>query len=232
MKCHDVRDLLPELAGGELGPRQQARCEAHLSTCPSCRDELDGLRRAVSLLRSAGEAQEVPSGFAAALHRRLAAEPPPPPASLLQRLRGAIAERLRVGPALGLALSGALALLVVVPTAALWPRAHPGAEAEDAVAPFAVPQRRVAVVHLDFVTNEVVDDVEFEVRLPQGLAFISDGKPLAQDTLRWSGSLKAGSNPIPLAVSGNRPGRYRIVARARAAGLAVDHDVVLQVIPS
>lgn len=233
MKCQDVRSLLPELAGGELGPKESAACEAHLATCGSCRQHRDELRRAVDLLRRVGQGGgEVPAGFAAALHLRLAQEPPPRP-SLWTRILDRLGDSgLASGPRLALAASGALALLVVV-SAGLWSgwRAPQAPHVQDeAVAPFEVPQRRVAVVHLDFVTNAVVDDVEFEVTLPKGLAFVSDGKPIAQETLRWSGSLQAGSNPIPLAVSGMKPGRYRIVARARAAGLFVTHDVVLQVV--
>lgn len=236
MTCQETRDLLPGLAGGELGPRERAACESHLATCAACAGRHEELRETVALLRRVGQggvAESLPRGFSAALHLRLAQEPPPRP-SLWTRALGRL-EVLGGGPRVVLALGAAVALLVAVGGG--WSAlrglrearyaAHPQ---EDAVAPFEVPQRRVAVVHLDFVTNAVVDDVEFEVTLPQGLAFVSNGKPIAQETLRWSGSLRAGSNPVPLAVSGMKLGRYRIVARARAVGLSVTHDVVLQVV--
>jgi hypothetical protein len=95
-----------------------------------------------------------------------------------------------------------------------------------------VPQKRIAVVHLDFVSDESIDDVEFEVTLPSELHFIDGGHALAQRTLSWRGSLSTGSNPIPLAVRGSKPGRYRVTAQARGLGLAVRHDILLEVEPS
>jgi anti-sigma factor RsiW len=233
MKCAQIREWLPELAGGELGPRERAACEAHLRDCAPCQDRLAGLREAVSLLRDAGARAEAPAGFGASLHRRLAAEPPPRPPLGARIL--ALFEPLRLDSwrrlgALAGAAAAALVLVVVLP--GLRGPAPGGAGGGEVAAPFQVPSRRVAVVHLDFVTDAVVDNVEFEVTLPAELAFISDGKPLRDRTLHWSGSLAAGSNPIPLAVSGTKPGRYKIVARARGAGVDVAHDVLLEVVPS
>ncbi|NIM18856.1 MAG: hypothetical protein GTO42_02375 [Candidatus Latescibacteria bacterium] len=36
MKCAQVEELLPLLAGGELDPDERRRAEAHLSNCPKC----------------------------------------------------------------------------------------------------------------------------------------------------------------------------------------------------
>lgn len=231
MKCAQIREWLPELAGEELGPRERAACEAHLQGCAPCQERLAGLREAVGLLRAAGR-QEAPPGFGAALHLRLAKEPPPPRPLGARVL--ALFEPLRLDSwgRLGALAGAAVAAVVLLAVLPQLRAPAPGPSGGEVAAPFQVPSRRVAVVHLDFVTDAVVDNVEFEVTLPQELAFISDGKPLRDRTLRWSGSLSAGSNPIPLAISGNKPGRYRVVARARGEGVDVAHDVLLEVVPS
>lgn len=203
----------------------------HLQQCPACTERLEQLAEAVSLLRRAGQ-EAVPAGFRAALHQRLLAEPPPRRplsarcAELLERLR------LDSAPRLGMLASAAAAAVVLAMVSVDRQRNVPEPAVGEVAAPFQVPSRRIAVVHLDFVSNMEIDNVQFEVTLPQELAFISDGKPVAQRTLQWSGSLSPGSNPVPLAISGSKPGRYRIVARARGDGVEVTHDVLLEVVPS
>lgn len=240
MKCAQIKQWLPEMAGGELGSRERGLCEAHLSTCAACREELAQLERAVRLLRDVGPAEEarLPAGFALALHRRLVAEPPPV-RPLAARVWDVL-ERLGLGmtsPGRAFGLAGAVAACALLVALAL-PRGGPPRPVlpeeavAEVVAPVQVPTRRVAVVHFDFVTDMVVDEVTFEVSVPPELAFVSEGKPLSERTLRWSGSLSVGSNPVPLAVTGARPGRYKIEARARGQGVDVRHDVVLEVVSS
>jgi anti-sigma factor RsiW len=236
MSCETVRSLLPALAGGELGGRSDdaTSCAEHLAGCPDCTDRLESLRRTILLARRVGKREPLPAGFAAALHLRLAHEPPPrqPLRAQLWRMLESLGlySRLRLG-ALA-AAAGLLLLLAVGPTRRSAPsggQSSHGSASEEVAAAFQVPQQRVAVVRFDFVADVDVPDVEFEVTLPSELHFIDDGQPLAAQKLVWRGSLLSGSNPVPLAVRGSKPGRYRVTAQARGAGVAVRHDILLEV---
>lgn len=50
MRCEDVRELMPELAGGEL--REAGEAEVHLATCADCSSELERYRSVVLSLTS------------------------------------------------------------------------------------------------------------------------------------------------------------------------------------
>jgi hypothetical protein len=234
MKCARCHELLPAHAGGELSPSEQALCQAHVEACAACAARLDELREAVSLLRQVGRSETVPP-WQAELRRRLSQQPPPSP-SLSVRL-WQVLERLGLdsAPRLGLAAAGLGLLLIAVPLG-LRTRGEPAAAVfvpdEQIAASFRVPSQRIAVVQLDFVADDAVADVQFEVTLPSGLAFIDAGRPLLERTLSWRGSLATGSNPIPLAVRGDRPGRYRVVALARGSGIEVRHNILLEVVVS
>jgi hypothetical protein len=237
MKCEQCRPLLAALSGGDLAKEKSERCRAHIAGCTSCAQELRELRDTVALLRRVGQSEPLPAEFTASLHRRLAATPPPEK-PLFSRLWGVL-ERLGLdsGPRLGFSVSvagllGVLLLSPVPPRRASESATPAYAPEQEVAAAFRVPSRRVAVVHLDFVADVPVDDVEFEVTLPSGLNFMEEGKPVAERTLQWRGSLAPGRNPIPLAVRGIKPGRYRVTAQARGSGIEVRHDILLEVVPS
>lgn len=246
MKCKKAIELLPGLAGGDLGlrPDEAARCQEHVASCQACAARLTALKRTIFLLRQVGQTEPLPTGFQQALRRRLANAPPPSPSVATRFFRILEALRLDSAPRLGLALgAAALALgLAILPVqkgrlAASGnggSNGHSGAAGseQEVAAAFRVPQQRIAVVQFDFVADVEVVDVEFEVNLPSELHFIDDGKVLTERRLVWRGALNSGSNPIPLAVLSTKPGRYRVTAQARGAGLAVRHDILLEVVHS
>lgn len=105
-------ELLAYLDGG-LTAAERARVEAHLATCPACRDELASLQALRAELAAAFDAALTP------VYLPLAAE---------ERIRGVLRERvarprwwwtLRLN--WGIALQAALALLVVLFSLPLWP---------------------------------------------------------------------------------------------------------------
>lgn len=238
MKCERVRELLPAIAGGDSGlERSEAgRVKAHLDECTQCAARLFSLKQTLSLLRRVGLEEAPPAGFAASLHLRLAAEPAPTPPLSARLWR--FFDRLHLGsaPRLGLAAAGLLLLIVVATLPALRSgnggNGHGAPPEQEVAAAFRVPQQRVAVLRFDFVADVQIEDVEFEVTLPNDLHFVDGGKLLPDRRLVWRGSLSSGSNPIPLAVRGTKPGRYRVTAQAHGAGLAVRHDILLEVVRS
>jgi hypothetical protein len=94
---------------------------------------------------------------------------------------------------------------------------------------FRVPSSKIAVIKLAFAAEVAVEDVTFEVTLPEGLAFWSSGKRLDERSFRWPGRLDAGENLVPIAVRGDRPGRYPVVATVEIGGRVLEHRVFLDV---
>jgi anti-sigma factor RsiW len=222
MTCVEARPLLAEVAGGELEGERAADVRAHAVECADCATELDELERTIALCRRAG-GEPLPEGFALSLHRALAAAPPPRRRSgWLAAVRAAVAARPLAWAGTAAVLAAGIAVAGTL--AAVRPRAHVAASAM-----YKVPESKVALVKIDFVAAEAIDDVAFEITLPDGLRFVSDGAELAERTFRFQGRLHAGSNPIPIAVRGPRAGRYKLIAHAIGASLDVTHEVLLEV---
>ena len=87
----------------------------------------------------------------------------------------------------------------------------------------------MALVKVDFVAAKAIDDVAFEITLPDGLRFVSGGQSSAERSSASRASSDAGSNPIPVAVKGPRAGRYKVIAHAVGSELDVTQEVVLEV---
>lgn len=187
-------------------------------------------------------AQDLPDrGFSQALHRRLMAEPAPSPAGAGERAAEWLRQRRAwLWPAGGLAAGvAAYALLFVLhgdpravaPLVASAPvPAAPQVVSTGPVLPsFRVPASKVAVIKLAFAAEVAVEDVTFEVKLPEGLAFWSGGKRLPERSFRWPGRLEAGENLVPIAVRGERPGRYPVIASVEVDGRVLEHKVVMEV---
>ncbi|MFW6415516.1 MAG: anti-sigma factor family protein [Thermodesulfobacteriota bacterium] len=65
MFCSKARSCLHRYLGDELPERQKRKLEAHLQTCPDCRNELEETRKFSYLLRqSSNVVQAAPEGFA------------------------------------------------------------------------------------------------------------------------------------------------------------------------
>jgi len=197
--------------------------------------DADDVRRMLRDLR----VTQPDGGFRESLHRRLLAEPEPKASGILSAIRAAFARWPGLlWPATGVASGAfAFALLVVLrgpaPAPSL-PVAQPNAAAlanGTALAEIVhrVPADKTAVIRINFATDLAMDDVNFEITLPEGLSFWSRGEKLAMRSFRWQGQLLQGDNPIPIAVRGDRPGRYRVRAGAEAGGTRIEHDVVLEV---
>lgn len=121
---HDaVRRRLTDYHEDALSPRSRERMDVHLSGCPACREESDGLKRTVALLRGVDDREEPPAYLAAAVMQRLEAGDGRPPwhVALTGWLDNAWAAPLVTGFA-------GLALLVIVQSVEVeikWPGAAP-----------------------------------------------------------------------------------------------------------
>ncbi|MBZ4373627.1 hypothetical protein [Corallococcus sp. AS-1-6] len=169
--------------------------------------------------------------FQALLHRRLVEAGPPTPASGWDAVRAFWRRRAPVlWPAVGVAM-GVATFLVLGAV-----RGTPGVPGTAAAGMAAlerpgtqVPVSKVAVIKLDFTADVAVEQADFQVSLPEGLSFWADGEELPLRSYQWTQPLSAGSNVIPIAVRGQRPGRYLVTALARAGDQRIEHDVVLEV---
>jgi hypothetical protein len=195
--------------------------------------------------------------FAAQLHRRLAQAGKPREPSRIAALLGFLRERpLVLGVTAG-ALSGVAAFVLSaavardgersgrelmaaadgratpaqstaqVALACPEPTAPIGALASAEV--FVVPVGKVAMVQLHFAVDRAVEQAEFSVLLPEGLAFFSEGRALTERAFHWQAPLAQGDNEVPIAVLGARPGKHRLAATATIAGEVVVHEIVLDV---
>jgi hypothetical protein len=170
--------------------------------------------------------------FQASLHRRLVAAGPPEPGPGWDRVRWLFQHRAPVlWPTLGVA-AGLATFLVL--SALQQPPVPPAPAVAEAARPLvepgtAVPVSKVAVIKLDFTADVAVEEADFQVSLPEGLSFWADGEELEMRSFQWTQALSAGSNVIPIAVRGHKPGRYLLTAEARAGNQIIEHDVVLEV---
>jgi len=191
-------------APGDRSPPAPAPDEAEL------RRRLRGLR-----------AEPEDAGFARALHRRLVEAGSPPPAPW-DRLRAG-ARRLR-WPTAGVAAGVAAYFLVAALRGPALPRTSEVAEAAARV-----PASQVALVHLNLSAEVAVASADIQVSLPEGLVFWADGGALAERSFAWQQPLAAGNNEIPIAIRGQRPGRYHLTVTARVGAERIEHDVLLEV---
>ena len=161
------------------------------------------------------------AGFSRVLHRRLveAGSPRSEPAALLRA-----ALRRLAWPLSGVAAGVATYLLLAV----LRGPGAPGSPGSDDV--FArVPPTQVALVRLTLAADVAVAAADIQVSLPDGLVFWADGGALAERAFAWRQPLAAGENEIPIAIRGQRPGRYHLKVSAVAGGARIEHDVLLEV---
>ena len=70
MNCHEVKELSSAYLDQKLAPSQISSFEEHLNGCASCREEVEGLRKTISLIGSLDEIETSPN-FLGKLHGKL-----------------------------------------------------------------------------------------------------------------------------------------------------------------
>lgn len=225
---------------------------------PDDEDENLGVMRLLASLRDASDTEPAADeqhghadGFQAALHRRLVRAGPPQSESFWARCRaGMRLHPVWIGAAAGVVSAVLSFALLESHTAsvsnAVGERAHgraaTGVMANGAGAQvrsvavravgaevFMVPVGKVALVKLHFALDDAVEEAEFNILLPEGLAFFSDGQALPERSFHWRAPLGVGDNQIPLAIVGREVGRHRLTATAMVGSEVVVHEVILDV---
>lgn len=85
MNCDRTRPELGAYLDGELEPEKRAAVEAHVKTCPSCREELGRLRRVSGLVKSLGR-ERAPEGLLGKVMAGIAEEEPAPREGGMRRI--------------------------------------------------------------------------------------------------------------------------------------------------
>ncbi len=203
------------------------------------------------LLAQLREEPSADDDFAARLHRRLVEAGPPRPVGPWPRLSTWLGDRPWVTGTLCGSTAGVAAFLLMSALGGTPGEAAPAAvapqqlsqpslaavdtpECEPAAAEahaevFVVPAGQVAVVQLNFAVEREVDEAEFSILLPEGLAFFSEGEALSERSFHWAAPLDAGDNEVPVAIVGQKAGVHRVTATATIDGEVVVHEVVLEV---
>lgn len=70
--CADVRENIGAYADNELDIIERQAFEEHIKNCPSCKEELEDMLRIIRICNNMPQ-QELPAGFKAELHEKLAA---------------------------------------------------------------------------------------------------------------------------------------------------------------
>ena len=135
--CRDIRHALGVYVLGAIDPAERSKVDAHLSTCPDCREELAGLAGLPALLRRIpiGEAQQLadddlddPSGDGLP-------GPEVPSAEMPDSLLGRTTQARQARRWRGLAAAAAVVLVAGVGGAAAWSAVHhtAGSDSDGAV---------------------------------------------------------------------------------------------------
>ena len=164
--------------------------------------------------------------FRAGLRARLVADGPPRVPSLAWRLLSPLHGLRWAWPAAGVA-AGLATFLVLSMVRTAGPGPAPVVAAPTVTR---LPATRVALVRLNLTADAAVEQAHILVSLPPELSFWADGEALVDRSFEWTQPLRQGDNEIPIAVRGQRPGRYRIAVTARFGAGKVEDEVVLEVV--
>jgi len=164
--------------------------------------------------------------FRARLRAKLVADGPPQSRSLGQRLLSPLRGARWLWPAAGVA-AGVATFLALSMLRMAGPRPAP-VDAGSLVT--RLPATRVALVRLNLTADAAVELAHIRITLPPELSFWADGEALGDRSFEWTQPLRRGDNEIPIAVRGQRPGRYRIAVTAHFGDAKVEDEVVLDVV--
>lgn len=84
-------------------------------------------------------------------------------------------------------------------------------------------------IKLVYDSENDVEDVDFSITLPKGLAFNSTNPEISSEkTISWNGSLKKGRNEIPFVVKATETGSWQIDATAEYDDGIISHEIIVK----
>jgi diadenosine tetraphosphatase ApaH/serine/threonine PP2A family protein phosphatase len=127
--CRDIRHALGVYVLGAIDPADRSTVDAHLSTCPECREELAGLAGLPALLRRipVGEAQQLADDDLDELADAGLPGPEVPSDEMLRSLLGRTTQVRQARRWRGLAAAAAVVVIAGAAGAAGWSAMHHGA---------------------------------------------------------------------------------------------------------
>jgi hypothetical protein len=154
--CRDIRHALGVYVLGAIDPAERSVVDAHLSTCPECREELAGLAGLPALLRRipVGEAQQLADDDVDELPGAGLPGPEVPSAEMLPSLLGRTTQARQARRWRGLAAAAAVVLVAGIGGAAGLSAVHHAQESgEDSGSSSVVPANFTSVSATDPVTH-------------------------------------------------------------------------------
>lgn len=155
--CRDIRHALGVYVLGAIDPAERSVVDAHLSTCPECREELAGLAGLPALLRRipVGEAQQLADDDLDELPGSGLPGPEVPSPEMLQSLLGRTTQARHARRWRGLAAAAAVVLVAGIGGAAGWSAVHHAEESGESgeSGTSALPANATSVSATDPVTH-------------------------------------------------------------------------------
>jgi hypothetical protein len=236
MRCEEAQDLLSEHLDGTLSAEEDRSLGRHLESCAPCRRELAELRWLTELLQQVPAEpmpEELPGRIFAALDAlpdEAGPAPVAPPSADPARPQPEKGSPVMAAPwwKRGLnwpsALAGAAIAAAVIGFWGLQPSALPRIETA------AVNVQTDVALNIGFDVDQNVDNVTFQINLPEGLKFIDDQRqPMLAQSVSWKGALKQGKTVVPITVRGVQPGRWEIEAYVKKGPMMRKTTIVVPV---
>jgi hypothetical protein len=153
--CRDIRHALGVYVLGAIDPAERSVVDAHLSTCPECREELAGLAGLPALLRRipVGEAQHLADDEPDERPGAGLPGPEVPSAETLHSLLGRTTQARQARRWRGLAAAAAVVLVAGIGGAAGWSAVHNDAGSGESGSSSALPANSTSVSATDPVTH-------------------------------------------------------------------------------
>lgn len=233
MRCDDALDQLTDYLDDAMSAADKAVFEAHTADCADCRRELAEVRELVSLLHAV-PAEPMPAALPGRIFAALAELPDEVPAPSPAPDRPTVLAHAPVAAApwwkrinLPSAMAGAVAAATLLFVWNVQNSQLPNIQTAE------VRQNQDVAVNIGFDVATSVEDVTFQIDLPEGLQFVDDKhQPLLAQSVSWKGTLKSGKTVVPIVVRGVQPGKWNIEATVRKGAMMRKTTIVMPVAAS
>lgn len=226
--CDEAQDYMSDHLDRSLGGWEAIAMNGHLAACQDCRQQIQEMQAVVALLRAVPR-EELPAQLAGNVSQALAALPETGvPVGTVETGTVRAVNRRANGRARwsnwASGFAGAAAAAFFFACLQGLPVGLPRIETA------AVSVQTDVAVNIGFDVDESVDNVTFQINLPEGLKFVDEkSQPMLAQSVSWKGSLKEGKTVVPIVVRGVRPGRYEIEAFVKKGPMMRKTTILLPV---